>query len=469
MYRILTYLLIGVIIITSRAWGQNLVPNPSFEKYHDCRYQDTTYWSGPFKIYDKHERIFVSDWFHIENSGYYFRSKGFPISSWETMMGNVDYDNIKLFCRGEKNTFYENLYYEENFPQPISGDLMVHISQRLGDIQNQIDGVESIATNLNAPMEKDSIYHFNFFIRSPPYTWLTTDNFGWHFTYYKRDLNLWSDSIPNMRDPEYTVFQSSPGMFLGNMEEWAEFSTCYQAIGDEKVLYLSLNTAYGMDSFPKSNFFKNVMLQDSKDKTMNEAPTWTWTRQGNAYKKFIVFLDSITLEKVPYEPIIRDTLLFCTENSDWLLDSNSLKKQEVFNSVNLSYLWEDGETELYRSFSDTGRYILNVNSQCGAYTFIYDVHARQCQEYIYIPTAFTPNYDGVNDVFQPLGKNFTPVSFSIYDRYGARIFEGREGNLGWDGKHKGQNVSPGIYVYKFIYLNDTGEEKQMNGTVTVLK
>jgi gliding motility-associated-like protein len=66
---------------------------------------------------------------------------------------------------------------------------------------------------------------------------------------------------------------------------------------------------------------------------------------------------------------------------------------------------------------------------------------------LYIPSAFTPNADGLNDVLRvfPVGiKSFS--SFAVYDRYGQKMFSTTDYNEGWDGRFKGKPVNPGTYV-----------------------
>lgn len=112
---------------------------------------------------------------------------------------------------------------------------------------------------------------------------------------------------------------------------------------------------------------------------------------------------------------------------------------------------------------------MHTRSQCGDHTFIIKVLSEQCEESIYIPTAFSPNSDGVNDKLKPLGLNFTAISFSIYDRYGAMVFKGVPGNMAWNGKYKHEDVMQGVYFYNFKYKNSRGEIKYKHGTVMVLR
>ena len=73
-----------------------------------------------------------------------------------------------------------------------------------------------------------------------------------------------------------------------------------------------------------------------------------------------------------------------------------------------------------------------------------------------IPNAFTPNGDGINDVFM---KNY---DLSILNRWGQTLYQGREG---WDGKYKGEQITSGTYFYIITYLGLKGEIISVNGSV----
>lgn len=67
---------------------------------------------------------------------------------------------------------------------------------------------------------------------------------------------------------------------------------------------------------------------------------------------------------------------------------------------------------------------------------------------LYMPTAFTPNNDGLNDIYRiPPGVQLSLKDFSIYDRWGNRVFRTTDLLKGWDGKLKGVNQDSGVFVF----------------------
>jgi len=70
--------------------------------------------------------------------------------------------------------------------------------------------------------------------------------------------------------------------------------------------------------------------------------------------------------------------------------------------------------------------------------------------HVYFPNAFTPNGDGINDVFQAIGHDLTEAEFTVFDRWGAAMFNSMNMNDGWDGSMMDGNPAPtGVYVIKY--------------------
>ncbi|WP_363325393.1 gliding motility-associated C-terminal domain-containing protein [Phaeodactylibacter sp.] len=64
-----------------------------------------------------------------------------------------------------------------------------------------------------------------------------------------------------------------------------------------------------------------------------------------------------------------------------------------------------------------------------------------------MPTAFSPNGDGINDYFFPQGDGFELIIMRIFDRWGGLVFEGNRNHSIWDGQMNGKPVTSGLYPY----------------------
>jgi gliding motility-associated-like protein len=88
---------------------------------------------------------------------------------------------------------------------------------------------------------------------------------------------------------------------------------------------------------------------------------------------------------------------------------------------------------------------------------------------IYVPNAFTPNGDGLNDIFQPKGYGIHQLSIMVFDRWGERLFSSNDIYKGWDGTYKGQPCKEDVYTWKLIVQGADGKKKEMAGTVSLIK
>ncbi|MFL5787469.1 MAG: gliding motility-associated C-terminal domain-containing protein [Flavisolibacter sp.] len=88
---------------------------------------------------------------------------------------------------------------------------------------------------------------------------------------------------------------------------------------------------------------------------------------------------------------------------------------------------------------------------------------------LYMPTAFTPNGDGKNDVFRiPQGVNIKLTEFAVFDRWGNKLFSTKDISVGWDGTLNGKTCDPGTYIYLVIGSSDKGKVME-KGTVVLIR
>jgi len=135
------------------------------------------------------------------------------------------------------------------------------------------------------------------------------------------------------------------------------------------------------------------------------------------------------------------------------------------------YTWNTGSSSSFIIVSQPGIYWVNVkdNNGCvGKDSVLVDL--KPCGKGFYMPTGFTPNNDGKNDLLKPiLLGNVVQYKFSIYNRWGQLIFESNDANKGWDGMYKGQTQNSGVFVWRCTYqfLNEAVQD--VKGTFVLVR
>jgi len=119
--------------------------------------------------------------------------------------------------------------------------------------------------------------------------------------------------------------------------------------------------------------------------------------------------------------------------------------------------------------SITTEYLITVVDDAGC-TVSDSLLVKVSSPELLIPTAFSPNGDGVNDLFRALNKNLTKYNLQVYDRWGEKIFETSDPQEGWDGVYQGITQPLGVYVWQCNYLfAGAPKSKTAKGNVTLVR
>ncbi|MCW5916304.1 MAG: gliding motility-associated C-terminal domain-containing protein, partial [Ferruginibacter sp.] len=94
---------------------------------------------------------------------------------------------------------------------------------------------------------------------------------------------------------------------------------------------------------------------------------------------------------------------------------------------------------------------------------------------IFVPTAFTPNRDGLNDLLHPISRGINEIDhFIIYNRLGVKMYEishvsAKDNNWGWDGTYRGIAQPQTSYIYILQAVCDAGETITTKGSFVLLR
>jgi gliding motility-associated-like protein len=88
---------------------------------------------------------------------------------------------------------------------------------------------------------------------------------------------------------------------------------------------------------------------------------------------------------------------------------------------------------------------------------------------VFVPNAFSPNGDNVNDILYVYGDCIQYLDFKIFDRWGNKVFETTDQSIGWDGRYKGQPANSDVYDYTLIATQSNGKTTSQKGNITLVR
>lgn len=135
------------------------------------------------------------------------------------------------------------------------------------------------------------------------------------------------------------------------------------------------------------------------------------------------------------------------------------------------YYWSTGETGPYIDVKTAGLYFLQVVNQAGcAGTDSISVGIRDCDAMLVFPNAFTPNNDGVNDVFRLKYPGYVVnYELQIFNRWGQMVFRTSDPYASWNGKLNNEELSNGNYVWIARYTDKNGKNQKISGSVVLIR
>ncbi|MBL7766388.1 MAG: gliding motility-associated C-terminal domain-containing protein [Chitinophagaceae bacterium] len=141
-------------------------------------------------------------------------------------------------------------------------------------------------------------------------------------------------------------------------------------------------------------------------------------------------------------------------------------------TMGATYRWQDNTVKPYYNVTDFGTYWVEVTiGECTAKDEIVVSNSNKCFCPVFLPNAFTPNGDLLNDEFKLMNSdNIEMIKFAVYNRWGEEVFMSTSPIAAWDGHIKGQEAEMATYYYLIQYkCLYTGREYTMKGDITLLR
>lgn len=139
----------------------------------------------------------------------------------------------------------------------------------------------------------------------------------------------------------------------------------------------------------------------------------------------------------------------------------------IVPKTNAIHTWFDSSTSAVYSATESGTYWCVASNVCGNAIDTINIDFQNCV--VGVPTAFSPNRNGTNDILYVRGVGIKSMQFNVYNRFGQSIFQSVRLSDGWDGTYNGQPQPAEVYGYyvKAIMLDES--VKTVKGNVTLIR
>ncbi|WP_235296311.1 T9SS type B sorting domain-containing protein [Portibacter marinus] len=358
-------------------------------------------------------------------------------------------------CINPKNGFNETVFwyaiqgtpdlFTSDCPLPVTNEVFWTDGSQAGEGSNfvglrcrvnanQTYVSEGLATELSEPLESNTAYFVLLKVRSKGfYQGFPTSVISCPLKPDKKiEIYTHTDSIKVENDFSNGT-STSNGDLIGVLrsevlttdqvlEEWTTIGTCIKP--DVTSQYFSL-------SMPIGNFgtFPPCAADDT---------------QGTFYS-FYFEMDEVQIIKLPKR---LDTITYLNDNAP--LDVYLPEFFEIEYLKDVEYKWTDGFVGSNRSISTEGNYIIQAVLACGSIELHLEVLREDGALPIYIPSAFSPNDDGINDRFTLYPSPEIAIDefdLQIFDRWGNQVFKSKHIEDSWNGRMLSSALGTGEYIY----------------------
>jgi gliding motility-associated-like protein len=167
-----------------------------------------------------------------------------------------------------------------------------------------------------------------------------------------------------------------------------------------------------------------------------------WLRANSGY---CFAFDTITIKNHPDIITLLGSEYFLCEDEQEVV---KLDAGEGFTT----YKWTPtNDATQWVIVKNVGEYFVKVTDNNGCIGSDDTKVKRKCGVILHIPNVFTPNNDGYNDVFAPVGIDVISYQLNIFSRWGQLVFSSTDINTGWDGTIRGKQAIDDVYIYQLTY------------------
>lgn len=214
------------------------------------------------------------------------------------------------------------------------------------------------------------------------------------------------------------------------------------------------------------------------DAAHSDITTYTW--QDGSHNAIYVVSDegryyvTVHLNECELTDTIQVSMLnpyLLIQEHDTLICTSSKMTLHAIAFPESIYLWNTGSQAAELIVDHAGNYIVYANNVCGTFSDSVKIETVSCDCKTFIPTAFSPNTDGKNDLFEIRMNCLNLILFelSIYNRYGQQLFHSNTNTKGWDGYFNDQPADVGTYFFSLRYKTNTGDIIERKGDLSLIR
>lgn len=243
-----------------------------------------------------------------------------------------------------------------------------------------------------------------------------------------------------------------------------EPSNAKACIGDSILFKAAGGTSY---LWQPTSAFQNSSASLSEALIVG-SQNFSLTISDSVCKRDTSFTIAVIASEKPTISISKSNDVNCNKDSALLIASGGDSYQW---SPNSDISTNRGNSIMVKPHQSTTYSVYAENTEgCGAKDSVTVYFFKDGKQNLFMPTAFTPNGDGLNDIFRPLFTGpATNYQFKVFNRWGQLVFESKTPGIGWDGKYNGVQQSSGAYVFYIAaqgFCNGTFEQK---GTFSLIR
>ena len=138
-----------------------------------------------------------------------------------------------------------------------------------------------------------------------------------------------------------------------------------------------------------------------------------------------------------------------------------------------TYRWSSGQHTQVINVASYGTFSVEITNGFGCSLVDSATVTESCKPTLFIPNAFTPDGDGTNDTWGPIGNDIVEYQVEVFDRWGGVVFHAGSKDVTWDGRMYGVPVKNDVYIYRAVFkLQEdgiAGTERSVMGQVQVVR